>query len=153
MSSILKWSLNRAAQSKNTEALYTLAGVHHSDTIYKSTRPSEILKSEKYVTSVIRALTEEYINPFGDDLDKESLFNLSSGLQGDIELAKRILDNINVGNKCYKDFIYNRLESENENIHNPLKVTTHLQTYFLKGLLYRKTINGYLKEMISNFKF
>ena len=34
-----------------------------------------------------------------------------------------------------------------------LKVTTHLQTYFLKGLLYRKTNNGYLKEMISNFEF
>ena len=119
--SILKWTLNRAAQSKNTEALYTLAGVHHSDTIYKSTRPSEFLKSEKYVTSVIRVLTEEYINPFGDDLNKESLFNLSSGLQVDIVLAKRILDNINVGKKCYKDFIDNRLESENENIHNPIK--------------------------------
>ena len=57
--SIFKWTLNRAAQSKNTEALYTLAGTHHSDTIYKSTRPSKILKSEKYVTSVIRLLTEE----------------------------------------------------------------------------------------------
>ena len=34
-----------------------------------------------------------------------------------------------------------------------LKVTTHLQTYFLKGLLYRKTNNGYLKEIISNFEF
>ena len=33
------------------------------------------------------------------------------------------------------------------------KVTTHLQTYFLKGLLYRKTNNGYLKEMIQTLNF
>ena len=69
---ILKWTLNRAAQSKNTESVYACAGVHHSDTIYKSTRPAQILISERYVK-------EEYINPFEEDLDKESLFNLSSG--------------------------------------------------------------------------
>ena len=39
----------------------------------------------------IRALKEEYINPFGEDLDKESFFNLSSGIQVDTELARIIL--------------------------------------------------------------
>ena len=45
------------------------------------------------------------------------------------------------------------LHSTIEFLKGEIKVTTHLQTYFLKGLLYRKTNNGYLKEMISNFEF
>ena len=41
--SILKWTLNRAAQAKNTEALYDLAEIKRSDDIYKHNRPSQII--------------------------------------------------------------------------------------------------------------
>ena len=48
--------------------------------IYKPCRPSQILRSEELVQNVIRILMEEYINPFGVGIDKESLINLTSGV-------------------------------------------------------------------------
>ena len=53
--SILKWTLNRAAQERNTEALYDLAEIKHnrlSDDIYKHNRLSEIIKSEESVVKI-----------------------------------------------------------------------------------------------------
>ena len=49
---ITKWTLNRAAQAKNTEALYSLADVKRPDDIYKMNRPSQIIKSEKFVQKI-----------------------------------------------------------------------------------------------------
>ena len=43
---IVKWTLNRSAQAKNTEALYELANIRSSELVYKSLRPSHIVKSE-----------------------------------------------------------------------------------------------------------
>ena len=47
--------------------------------MYKPLRPSQILRSEEMVKNVVSILSNEYTNPFGSDLDKYQLFNLSSG--------------------------------------------------------------------------
>ena len=47
---------------------------------YKRRRNSEILKSEENVANVIHVLNNEYLNPFDVTLDKDKLFNLSSGV-------------------------------------------------------------------------
>ncbi|KAG1685941.1 hypothetical protein GQR58_008889 [Nymphon striatum] len=87
---ILKWTLNRSAQAKNTNALMALADVNSSDEGYKSNRPSQILKSENFVENIMNIMTEEYINPFDESLEKDCLYNLSSGIQVELGIANEI---------------------------------------------------------------
>ena len=86
---MLKWWLNRADQSKNVELKKETAGATTKNVVYKSLRPSQILGSEKMVTCVIEVLSE-YLNPFSVSLD-ENLYNLSSGVPVEDELANEIL--------------------------------------------------------------
>jgi hypothetical protein len=46
---ILKWTLNRSEEAKNKAKLFEMAGRSLSNEVYKSLRPSEILKSESYI--------------------------------------------------------------------------------------------------------
>ena len=84
----MKWTLNCSAQAKNTGELYILAGVKQSEEVYKMNPPSEVLKSEKSIKKLYKVITKEYVNPF---LDHENLYNLSSGIPVDDELAASIL--------------------------------------------------------------
>ena len=86
---MLKWWLNRADQSRNVELKKETAGATTKNVVYKSLRPSQILGSEKMVTCVIEVLSE-YLNPFSVSLD-ENLYNLSSGVPVEDELANEIL--------------------------------------------------------------
>ncbi|CAB3980566.1 Hypothetical predicted protein [Paramuricea clavata] len=76
---ILKWTLNRSEEAKNKAKLFEMAGMSLSNEVYKSLRPSEILKSESYTTSVFNTLSKEYLNPFDAELDTSFLYNLCSG--------------------------------------------------------------------------
>ena len=89
---ILKWTLNRAAQAKNTEKLYNIAGVRSSEDMYKMIRPSEVLKSERLVTKLENVITKEYLNPFDASLDPSCLYNLSSGVPVDHDLCRSIIN-------------------------------------------------------------
>ena len=46
--SVLKWTLNRSKKARNTTDLLSLAGIKSSLDMYKSLRPSQILKSEEW---------------------------------------------------------------------------------------------------------
>ena len=46
--SILKWTLNRAEEAKNTSELLKMAEIDSPGNIYKALRPSTILKSELF---------------------------------------------------------------------------------------------------------
>ncbi|KAG1650928.1 hypothetical protein GQR58_027624 [Nymphon striatum] len=70
-----------------------LADVNSSDEGYKSNRPSQILKSEKFVENIMNVMTEEYINPFDESLEKDCLYNLSSGIQVELGIANEISQN------------------------------------------------------------
>ena len=41
--------------------------------MYKPLRPSQILKSESSVQSLVRVMETEYVNPFDSSLDKSRL--------------------------------------------------------------------------------
>ena len=51
---VTQWTLNRAAQAKNTEALYNLA---------------QIIKSDKFVQKIHKVVTQEYLNLFDANID------------------------------------------------------------------------------------
>ena len=117
---ILKWTLNRSAQAKNTEALYDLASIRSSELVYKFLRPSNIMKSENFVEKVTKVMTIEYLNPFDVKLDPENLYNLSSGVPVEASLAEEILSVKQLGEKCYKDFVDNRIRKTTLKIHDPI---------------------------------
>ena len=118
---ILKWTLNRPMEAKNTNALMELADVKSSDEAYKSNRPSQILKSEKFVENIMNVMTEEYINPFDESLEKDCLYNLSSGIQVESEIAYEISQVKSKGDAQYNEFVKNRIKSTDVPIHDPIK--------------------------------
>ena len=81
--SILKWTLNRAAQASNTQSLYDLAEIKRGDDIYKHNRPSEIIKSEKSVVKIHNVITQEYLNTFDPSIDASQLYDLHESLKPD----------------------------------------------------------------------
>ena len=50
-----------------------------SDNVRKCLRPSQILKSNKIVCSIINCLETQFISPFSEDFDQQRLYNLVSG--------------------------------------------------------------------------
>ena len=87
-SSVLKWCLNRPHQAKHFNELINFTGLLSSQESYKPLRNSEIIKSGENVTNVIHVLNNEYLNPFDVALDKDELFNLSSGFAKEDDLKK-----------------------------------------------------------------
>ena len=118
---ILKWTHNRSVQAENTAALYRFADVKNSDEEYKANRPSSILASEGRVDKITEVLSCEYVNPSDQVSENECLYNLSSGVAVDAELADQILSIKESGEEFYMDFVDDRLKSTSIKIHDPRK--------------------------------
>ena len=116
----IKWTLNHSAEAKHTEALYGLANIKAPDDIYKSKRPSQIIKSEEFVAKLQSVLSTEYVNPFSEGLEKGSLYNLSSGVPLESTLTDEILSVKEIGEQCYSDFVDKRIKSSSKKIHDPI---------------------------------
>ena len=108
-------------QAMNTKALMELADVKSSEEGYKSNRPSQNLKSEKLVEAIVSVMTEEYMNPFDESLEKNYLYNLSSGVQLDSEIASEMSQIKSNGEVQYNEFMKNRLRSTDVPSHDPIK--------------------------------
>ena len=65
--------------------------------------------SEKHVTEIIRVLEEEYINPFSVLVAEDCLFNLSSGINVNDQLADEILNTNKLGKELAMKFATERL--------------------------------------------
>ena len=102
--SVTKWCLNRPEQAKNTNALKQMAGVTNSANIYKVLQLSQIIKSEDKVSRLVQILENDYINLFSVTLEATKLFNLSSGVTVEDDLAYKILNIIDVGKSLAETF-------------------------------------------------
>ena len=120
-SGILKWTLNRAEQAKNTSALLALADLDSTSTMFKPLRPSQILQSYKFVNNIIKVLKEEYINPFDVGLDKDRLWNLSSGIPAPFPVAESVVQLRQLGKEACEDFAEYRIEKGEVDFHSPIK--------------------------------
>ena len=76
---------------------------------YEPLRSSQILKSKNLVDEVIRALDEEYFNPFSVLVVDERFFNLSSGIPVNNLLADEVLQAEVLGKKLALAFATKRL--------------------------------------------
>ena len=92
ISSVQKWAMNRSDAAETKKALHNMAGLSDSDTIYKSLRPRQILNSEVKVQNVTNVIENDYINPFGLDIDPDSLVNISSDVSLPNEIAEEVLN-------------------------------------------------------------
>jgi hypothetical protein len=105
----------------NLNALNEMAGVQRQTEMYKPLRPSQIIKSEEVVSKVIHVLKEEYINPFGIQIDESNLFNLSSGVPVEDTVADDILSNTSEGEKMSEFFTRERIHQRSKPFHDPIK--------------------------------
>ena len=71
--SVQKQTLNWPEEANNTSELLKMANIDPPANVYKALRHSQILKSESFTNQIMKILSEEYINPFGDDLDKKNI--------------------------------------------------------------------------------
>ena len=94
-------------------------------------RSSEIQKSEKHVSKVINVLEDEYLNPFGLDLDPTELYNLSSGVPKE-DGVKELLEINQSGNAAAKEFLANRILTSEKKFHDLItrvKIPTFQEHY------------------------
>ena len=151
-SSILKWTLNRAQQSANTSELKSMTGIAQENFAHKSLRPSEIIKSEKKVQRIVEVLQDEYINPFDEDLEKNYLYNLSSGIAIQDDLAESILKTKEVGRTAYSAFVKERLEIGEKMFHDSI-TRKLLHTFRDTAQRVRMNKNGRTKTVDANWNF
>jgi hypothetical protein len=86
---------------------------------YKSTRPSEMKKSED-VQRIMQAL-ESYINPFTVNSDRTDLFCVSSGQQASEVLAKDFMQFVSFDERDAANFIQSRLTKRETAFHETNK--------------------------------
>ena len=89
--------------------------MNNPGSVYKPLRPSQILKSERFVSNIINVLKEEYVNPFDSKLDKGLLVNLSSRITVAEDVAEEITSTDSSGKDDYQTFCKDRLESKKVN--------------------------------------
>ena len=87
---MLKWCLNRPHQAKHFNKLINFNGLLSSQEWHKSLKNSETMKSEENVANVIHVRNNNHFNPFDVTLDKDRLFNLSSGVTKEDDLEKSL---------------------------------------------------------------
>ena len=66
--------LNRAEQATNTKTLNEICGIGTPAEMYKPLQSAE----EQRIAYVISVLTDEYVNPYESNLDRETLANFLS---------------------------------------------------------------------------
>ena len=98
-----------------------MCNIHTPSEMYKPCRPSQITKSEERVNNVVTVLQEEYINPFNENLDKNTLYDLSSGTPIPEDVAEKLLLLPDDGRRMAEEFLKERLLSNNVSFHERIK--------------------------------
>ena len=91
-----------------------------SNEMHKSLLPSMILKTEKMAKKVMKVLKEEYVNPFGAELDKQELYNLSSGVPLPGDISDQILAIRDAGKTAFTAFVEERLVDKSVPFHDSI---------------------------------
>eukprot|EP00794_Sanderia_malayensis_P002237 gene2237-2552_t len=125
---ITKWVLSRPFQSTFVEALREISGTDSNiSNPRKCLRPSEILKTNKVVQKIQDALTNQFINPFDEQLDNGKLYNIVSGCPTNDEISESLLSLEKQGEEMMTEFVTRFTEStqrengEKDKFFSPIK--------------------------------
>ena len=102
---IAKWVLSRPFQSRFTEALHERCDlVPITSSPNKCLRPREIRKSNQMVVTVVDVFQNQFLNPFDEELRKDSLYNLVSGMPVDNQISECLTSIFPSGTALMKGF-------------------------------------------------
>ena len=119
------WVLCRRYQAKFTEALKTMANTDKtSDNVRKCLRPSEILKSNKIILSMISCIKTQFTDPFCEEFDQQKFYNLVSGQPVGDTIADSLLKIDEVGQKCLEKFKTKMVSDKAKGFFNPIAKKT-----------------------------
>jgi len=90
----------------------------HSNTVHKSSRPSEICRSLSDVAN-IRLAFKQFSSPLSYKDSAENLYCLSSGLPASPEVAQDLLTYTEIGQTAADDFMTSRLVENQVKFHSP----------------------------------
>ena len=110
--------MGRADQARNFNFFLQMCNIREQYNEYKSTRPSQILKSESGKGNVVTVLENEYVNPFGIAIDRAMLINFSSG--SEMEIPTKLLNLPQVGITVAKEFLLEQLILSSKKFFDPI---------------------------------
>jgi len=141
-----RWCLTRHKRATYVEATFERAFDMSMDVsdAHKTTRKSEIVKSETRVANVVSAFNQ-FIIPFTIKNDrKDSLFSISSGKPASDKVRDHLLSFSDIGDKAADLFIKSRLIDKTMKFHEPMK-KQNFQTF--KSLAMKKTLTSTQKNL------
>ena len=147
--SVSKWTLNRSAAAEITNKLKEFSGVRDSDDVYKPSRPTQIVKSNTITSNAINVVTNEYSNPFDQELDPGKLYNLSSSIPVIDTVADEILEILANGKIHFKLFVNERLTSDIKGLFVTLP-RLKIQLFSHTGKKVEVIVNGKAKAIEAN---
>ena len=80
---------------------------------------------ETKTDQLAEVIEQEYKNPFGKDVDKEKLVNISSGVALDDDIGESILNMVNVGKRRMEDFRQKLFISKEISFHASIKKSSY----------------------------
>lgn len=86
-------------------------------------RPKQVVNSELRITEVIDVIENQYINPFGLDINKDKLINISSGTSWPQNVANEVLNQLEQEKGLTEDFRENRIFNLNTKSHKPITIS------------------------------
>ena len=145
---IAKWVLRRPFQSQFTEALYESCGlVPATSSPNKCLRPREIRKSNQMVATVVDVIKNQFFNPFDEELQKDSLYNIVSGMPVDNSIRKCLTSIFSSGPALMNDFVLRlHKDGSSKSLTDTIK-TFPLKNFEEKSLKAKVSRNGNRKEI------
>ena len=99
-----RWTLSHSMRTKILSCIKNNAGLSHKDDTSHSLQKSSINKDKKCLQSIMEAI-QNTMNPFDDAIDKNILFNISTGKAASHDVTNFLLNVKSVGNHQKIDFI------------------------------------------------
>ena len=142
-----RWCLNRHARAMYAEATFDRADMSdNSSDAHKTTRPSEIRKSETDVLKLVTAF-KQFLNPFNiDDHNKDKLFSLSSGKPASAKVQENLLNYVDTGERAAESFIQKRLVEKTIKFQDPMK---KLNLHTFNSMAVVKSLSSSKKKTIQ----
>ena len=118
----------------------------NSSDAHKTTRPSEIRKSETDVLKLVTAF-KQFLNPFNiDDHNKDKLFSLSSGKPASEKVQENLLNYVDTGERAAEFFIQKRLVEKTIKFQDPMK---KLNLHTFNSMAVVKSLSSSKKKTIQ----
>jgi len=141
-----RWCLTRHERGTFLEVTRELLDMSHDPCdAHKSTRPSEMKRSDSDVKRIVAAFNN-FIDPFSVTLDKNHLHCISSGQQASDAVTDDLLRFVQKGERAFEDFVASRLVKRDIPFHDTLR-KLNLKTFASMAL--KKTLTTSQKKTVQ----